>query len=124
MQERVIHNRLRCKECGDIIESLTVHHYIECSCGKCAADGGKEYIRRVYAYEGAYEELSEVEEWDDELSRKAYEDIMENGKTDIVCPKCNNAPEYKIKNTSLDHKLGCISGGCKCGYIQIGWTSI
>ena len=79
-----------------------------------------EYIRRVYAYEGVYEELSEVEKWDDELSYKAEKDIMEKGRTDIICPICHNAPEYEIKETPLNHKLGCITGGCKCGYIQLG----
>lgn len=62
MRRIIIHNRIRCRECGDVIESYSVHDYVECSCGKCAVDGGKEYLRRSFAYEGVYEELSEIEQ--------------------------------------------------------------
>lgn len=38
-------NRIRCKKCGDIIESTWVHDFKECSCGACFVDGGREYCR-------------------------------------------------------------------------------
>jgi len=37
---RIIRNAIRCKKCGDIIESKTVHDFKFCSCGSCAVDGG------------------------------------------------------------------------------------
>ena len=42
----IIRNAIKCKICGDIIESFSVHDYKVCSCGACAVDGGHEYLRR------------------------------------------------------------------------------
>ena len=36
---RITRNAIRCKKCGDIIESKTVHDFKFCSCGSCAVDG-------------------------------------------------------------------------------------
>ena len=33
---RIIRNAIRCKKCGDIIESKTVHDFKFCSCSSCA----------------------------------------------------------------------------------------
>ena len=41
--DTIIHNRIRCKKCGEIIESHTVHEFKWCSCGAVAVDGGKDY---------------------------------------------------------------------------------
>ena len=46
MINKIIHNRCKCKLCGDIIESKSVHDFVPCSCGAIYTDGGKEYIRR------------------------------------------------------------------------------
>lgn len=58
---RIIHNRIRCKLCGDIIESKYTHDFKFCKCGAVAVDGGKEYIRRD-GNEEDYEDLSEYGE--------------------------------------------------------------
>lgn len=42
----LIHNRCICKECGDIIESKSVHDFVRCKCGACSTDGGLDYIHR------------------------------------------------------------------------------
>ena len=57
---RIIRNAIRCKKCGDIIESKTVHDFKFCSCGSCAVDGGHDYLRRCGNL-GDWEELSEAE---------------------------------------------------------------
>ena len=57
--DSIIHNRIRCKKCGDVIESFTVHDFKWCSCGSVAVDGGKDYLRRCGIRED-YEDLSEV----------------------------------------------------------------
>lgn len=57
----IIRNAIRCKKCGDIIESLTRHDFEECSCGAVAVDGGRSYLRRV-GFPEDWEELSEVSE--------------------------------------------------------------
>lgn len=53
----IYRNMVRCKKCGDIIESKTVHDFKSCSCGAVAVDGGKQYLRRCGNKED-YEELS------------------------------------------------------------------
>ena len=57
---KIIKNSIKCKHCKDVIESKHVHDYVSCKCGKVAADGGKEYLKRAYqtAPEQDYEELS------------------------------------------------------------------
>lgn len=37
-------NRIRCKRCGDIVESIYRHDYRKCKCGASAVDGGQELI--------------------------------------------------------------------------------
>lgn len=57
-------NMIRCKHCGDVIESLNVHDFKWCKCGKVAVDGGHYYLKRCfYSYpaEEHFEELSEEE---------------------------------------------------------------
>ena len=61
--ENIIENKIKCKHCGDIIESKHVHDYQMCSCGKVAVDGGHCYLRRSFPStpKEDYIELSVVE---------------------------------------------------------------
>ena len=34
---KIIRNAIRCKKCGEVIESETVHDFKFCSCGSCAS---------------------------------------------------------------------------------------
>lgn len=43
--KRVIVNKVRCKKCGDIIESIHTYDFKRCSCGAIFIDGGKDYQR-------------------------------------------------------------------------------
>ena len=54
--EYLLHNRIRCKLCHDVIESYNRHDFKYCSCGAVAVDGGLEYRRRLGS---DYEEESE-----------------------------------------------------------------
>ncbi len=58
---KIIKNAIRCKHCGDTIESVNVHDYVTCSCGACSVDGGHVYLRRSYktSPEADYIDLSE-----------------------------------------------------------------
>ena len=60
---KIIRNAIRCKKCGEVIESKSVHDFKFCSCGACAVDGGHEYLRRCGELED-WEELAETEETD------------------------------------------------------------
>lgn len=60
--QKIIVNRIRCKHCGDIIESHTTHDFKACSCGTVSVDGGHDYLRRGVKKQEDYQELSVVEE--------------------------------------------------------------
>ena len=65
MTEKLIRNRIRCKKCGQIIESTHVHDFKYCKCGSVFVDGGLEYCR--YGWPGGdiadwVEFLTEYEE--------------------------------------------------------------
>ncbi len=67
LMKTILHNRIRCNLCGDVVESTSTHEYVQCSCGNCAADGGLSYLRRTFR-EGrdSYTELSQwLEEAED-----------------------------------------------------------
>ena len=62
MNRKIKTNKAQCKLCGDIIESKSVHNFIECSCGEIFVDGGKQYLRRGAKDLNNIIELSEYEE--------------------------------------------------------------
>ena len=58
--DKVIVNKIKCKKCGDIIESTYRHDFKFCKCGSVAVDGGHDYLRRCGELDD-YEELSITE---------------------------------------------------------------
>ena len=58
---KVIRNAAKCRKCGDVIESKSVHDFKWCSCHSIFVDGGMEYIRRGGELEDIIE-LSQEEE--------------------------------------------------------------
>lgn len=60
----IIKNAIQCKKCGSIIESISVHDFKFCSCGACAVDGGKEYLKRLANSMDDFVELSETSDED------------------------------------------------------------
>lgn len=46
-KEEIISNKIKCKKCGDVIESKSTNDLKRCSCGAAAVDGGKEYLKRL-----------------------------------------------------------------------------
>lgn len=53
-------NAIRCKHCGEIIESTSVHDFKFCSCESVAVDGGHDYLRRCFnTSPDDFEDLSE-----------------------------------------------------------------
>ena len=49
-------NAIRCKKCGNVLESFFGHDFKWCSCGAVAVDGGPHYKRRL-GNQGDWEEL-------------------------------------------------------------------
>lgn len=58
---RITKNAIRCKLCGDVVESKRLHDPVWCSCGACAADGGHHEIKRLWRVPDCYEELAEYD---------------------------------------------------------------
>jgi len=58
---RITKNAIKCKKCGDVIESTYRHDFVTCSCGAISVDGGYDYLRRAGDLDG-YIEMSESEE--------------------------------------------------------------
>lgn len=57
--EKIIENKIRCRKCGDVIESVSSHDFKPCKCGAVSVDGGHDYLKRCGSPE-EWEELSEV----------------------------------------------------------------
>ena len=57
--KKIQYNKIKCKKCGDIIESTSVHDFKWCSCRTVAVDGGHEYLERIGNQE-EFEDLSYV----------------------------------------------------------------
>jgi hypothetical protein len=58
---KIIRNMIRCKNCGDIIESVHRYDFKWCKCGAVCIDGGKDYLKRGFMHKDDYEDLSIVE---------------------------------------------------------------
>lgn len=64
MMIKLKRNLIRCKHCGDTIESKTTHDFQFCKCRAVGIDGGLDYPKRIFGSHPAeehYEELSEYE---------------------------------------------------------------
>lgn len=59
--EKIIINKIKCKKCGDIIESKHQHQFVVCKCGAVAVDGGHSHLSRTGKRED-WEDLSIIEE--------------------------------------------------------------
>ena len=55
--QKILVNKIKCKKCGDVIESKSRHDFKSCICGAVSVDGGLDYIRRC-GEETSYEKSS------------------------------------------------------------------
>lgn len=60
---KIKRNRIKCKHCGQIIESKHVHDFNWCKCGKVFVDGGHEYLRR--GFQNGPEDYIDLSEYED-----------------------------------------------------------
>jgi|GEM_PF-5775461 len=58
----IVRNAIRCRACGDEIESTHRHDFKFCGCGAVAVDGGHDYLRRIGSRDDV-EETSVTEPW-------------------------------------------------------------
>lgn len=74
--DKIITNKIKCRTCGDVIESVFTHDLKRCKCGAVEIDGGKEYLRRSAKSIDDFIELSTVINADDEIQEK---DMLDTG---------------------------------------------
>ena len=55
----IVRNAVRCKKCGQVIESTHRHDYRTCKCGAVSVDGGHDYLKRAGSPDDR-EELAET----------------------------------------------------------------
>lgn len=58
---KIIKNAIKCKKCGDIIESFHGHDFKFCLCRAVAVDGGHDFLRRL-GDKDDFEEMSITKE--------------------------------------------------------------
>lgn len=68
---RVLVNKVRCKKCDDIIESVHIHDFKRCKCGAIFLDGGNDYQR--YGWETNQPDSARLEDFID-FSYSVYEE--------------------------------------------------
>ena len=68
---KITTNKIKCKKCGDIIESIHVHDFKYCKCGAVAVDGGKAYLRRL-GNRADWEEMSDYVTEEEEFKRRPF----------------------------------------------------
>jgi len=59
--ERIVRNCCQCNVCKDIIESKSVHDWVQCKCGRIFTDGGHDYIHRGFVEPSDIIDLTEVQ---------------------------------------------------------------
>ena len=82
----IITNKIKCKLCGEVLESTNRHEFVPCKCFResqgakgCACDGGSDYLRRV-GNPGDWEDLSETRPYTDEEVEDYNKRVIENSK--------------------------------------------
>ena len=43
----ILKNSIRCRVCGDVIESVSEQDLVTCSCGRVSVGGGHYYLQRI-----------------------------------------------------------------------------
>lgn len=58
-------NKIKCKHCHDIIESVDTHDFKWCKCGKVAVDGGTSYGKRIFPSNPMEDHIEDLSEYED-----------------------------------------------------------
>ena len=107
----IIHNRGRCKLCGDIIESTDRHEFVTCRCGACSVDGGHDYLRRCLASQDYFEELSVIKPCGDSCENAS--DSNPKSDPDAIIDAAENGflrnTAMLLRNLRKDRTISCHS---------------
>jgi hypothetical protein len=101
----IIHNCVRCKKCGTMIESFHRHDFKWCPCvdengehNGIAVDGGKDYLRRVGNLDN-YEEMSVTT--DDDEKEEEVVSVTKVART-YVCYQSVDSDRVEAVQALLD----------------------
>lgn len=64
MRPRLKINKIKCKKCGDVIESTYGHDFKYCKCGAIFVDGGLEYSRYGWPEGNPDDYIENLQEWE------------------------------------------------------------
>lgn len=99
--DKIITNKIKCRICGDVIESVFTHDLKRCQCGAVEIDGGKEYLRRSANSIDDFIELSTVINSDDEIQEKDMIDLGVSKELFQKFPPCLKREILLIKKARL-----------------------
>lgn len=99
--DKIITNKIKCRTCGDVIESVFTHDLKRCQCGAVEIDGGKEYLRRSANSIDDFIELSTVINADDEIQEKDMIDLGVSKELFQKFPPCLKREILLIKKARL-----------------------
>ena len=91
----ILRNAVRCKLCGDVIESTYRHDFKWCKCGNCAVDGGKSYLKRCF--KTSPDDLEELSVSLDVYRYNGNDLYEENNLSDIM-PETNYQAAINVLN--------------------------
>ena len=85
--------KIKCLNCGDIIESKSVHNLVSCKCESCYIDGGQDYLHfggkdfsKVLII---FDDGTKILASDEEKYKKKYEEWENNRiKGNKILQKC------------------------------------
>lgn len=60
--KKLLVNKIKCNNCGDIIESRHTHDFKWCSCRSVAVDGGLNYAKRCAKN---FDDIIDLSEWEE-----------------------------------------------------------
>lgn len=98
--DKIITNKIKCRTCGDVIESVFTHDLKRCNCGAVEIDGGKEYLRRSAKSIDDFIELSTVIN-EDEIQEKDMIDLGVSKELFQKFPPCLKREILLIKKARL-----------------------
>lgn len=64
MNIKIKRNIIRCKYCGDVIESKDKYDFKKCKCGKVGIDDGLEYCKRIFPSNPPDEHFDDLTEYE------------------------------------------------------------
>jgi len=90
----IIRNRVKCLDCGKVLESKHRHQFVRCGCpNDCSTDGGLDYVHWGARNLNRVEVLTE------------YKPVLRDMYEWEVCQVCGNGPEK-----GGAHKFDCQEG--------------